>query len=60
VVQRWKLHLPSPYDNAHPAPPCPDVGHLVETERLWPVVTAVLPVGSRQATASLKRLRSSA
>jgi hypothetical protein len=34
AVQKWKLHLPQPYDNAHPAPPSPNVGHTVEDDRL--------------------------
>ena len=34
AVQKWKLHLPLPYDNAHPAPPSPDVGHHIENDRL--------------------------
>ena len=33
-MAKWKLHLPTPYDNAHPAPPSPDVGHHVERDRL--------------------------
>jgi len=33
-VQKWKLHLPQPYDNARPAPPSPDVDHVVEADRL--------------------------
>jgi hypothetical protein len=34
AVQKWKLHLPQPYDNAKPAPPSPNVGHFVEDDRL--------------------------
>ena len=34
AVQKWKLHLPLPYDNRHPAPPSPDVGHHIEKDRL--------------------------
>lgn len=34
VVQKWKLHLPNAYDNAHPAPPSPEVCHVVEPDRL--------------------------
>ena len=34
AVQKWKLHLPLSYDNAHPAPPSPDVGHHIENDRL--------------------------
>jgi hypothetical protein len=32
-VLRVRLHLPDPYDNAHPAPPAPNVGHEVPAER---------------------------
>jgi hypothetical protein len=34
AVQKWKLHLPQPYDNANPAPPSPDVDHSVGPDRL--------------------------
>jgi hypothetical protein len=34
AVLKWKLHLPDAYDNAHPAPPSPDVGHAVGLDRL--------------------------
>jgi hypothetical protein len=30
AIQKWKLHLPEPYDNAHPVPPSPDVDHTVD------------------------------
>jgi hypothetical protein len=33
AVLRVRLHLPDPYDNAHPAPPAPNVGHEVPAER---------------------------
>ncbi|WP_205782291.1 hypothetical protein [Methylobacterium sp. XJLW] len=33
AVMRVRLHLPEPYDNAHPAPPAPNVGHEVPAER---------------------------
>ena len=34
AVRKWKLHLPQSYDNAHPAPPAPNVGHFVGADRL--------------------------
>jgi hypothetical protein len=34
TVQKWKLFLPENYDNAHPAPPSPNVGHSIEDDRL--------------------------
>ena len=34
AVQKFKLHLPEPYDNTRPAPPSPDVDHVVEADRL--------------------------
>lgn len=33
VIRKWKLRLPEPYDNAHPAPPSPDVDHAVGPDR---------------------------
>jgi hypothetical protein len=33
AVLRVRLHLPETYDNAHPAPPAPNVGHEVPPER---------------------------
>ncbi len=33
AVQKLRLHLPEPYDNAHPAPPSPYVDHQVSDER---------------------------
>ncbi|PVX81843.1 EthD domain-containing protein [Paraburkholderia unamae] len=33
-VVRLKLHLPEPYDNTHPAPPSPNVDHIVGPDRL--------------------------
>jgi hypothetical protein len=32
-VQKLRLHLPDPYDNARPSPPSPDVDHQVNDER---------------------------
>jgi hypothetical protein len=32
-VQKLRLHLPEPYDNARPSPPSPDVDHQVSDER---------------------------
>ncbi|MBR1218047.1 EthD domain-containing protein [Bradyrhizobium sp. U87765 SZCCT0131] len=34
AVQKLKLHLPEPYSNAHPAPPSPNVDHIVGEDRL--------------------------
>jgi hypothetical protein len=33
-VVKLKLHLPEPYDNDHPAPPSPNVAHVVGPDRL--------------------------
>jgi hypothetical protein len=33
AVQKLRLHLPEPYDNARPAPPSPNVDHQVSDER---------------------------
>jgi len=33
AVQKLRLHLPEPYDNANPAPPSPHVDHWVSDER---------------------------
>jgi hypothetical protein len=33
AVLKVRLHLPEPYDNADPAPPAPNVDHLVPAER---------------------------
>jgi len=33
ALLRVRLHLPDRYDNAHPAPPAPDVAHTVPPER---------------------------
>jgi hypothetical protein len=33
AVRKLRLHLPEPYDNAHPAPPSPYVDHQVSDER---------------------------
>lgn len=34
AVVKWKLHLPEPYDNDRPAPPSPNVEHVVGSDRL--------------------------
>jgi EthD domain-containing protein len=34
AVQKWKLHLPEPYSNEYPAPPSPNVNHIVGDDRL--------------------------
>jgi hypothetical protein len=49
VVQKWKLHLPVPYDNAHPAPPSPNVEHTVEADRLNLAVIEAAFVSARTA-----------
>jgi len=49
AVQKWKLHLPSPYDNAHPAPPSPDVGHHIEDDRLNLAVAEIAFENARTA-----------
>ena len=33
AVRKLRLHLPEPYDNAHPSPPSPDGDHRVSDER---------------------------
>ena len=48
-VQKWKLHLPEPYDNARPAPPSPDVDHFVEDDRLNLAVAEVAFENARVA-----------
>jgi hypothetical protein len=49
VIQKWKLHLPEPYDNAHPAPPSPDVDHTVGSDRLHLAVAEVAFENARVA-----------
>lgn len=49
AVRKWKLHLPEPYDNARPAPPSPDVDHLVEADRLNLAVAEVAFENARTA-----------
>ena len=49
AVQKWKLHLPEPYDNAHPAPPSPDVDHIVGPDRLHLAVAEVAFENARVA-----------
>ncbi|CAD6532796.1 hypothetical protein LMG27952_02660 [Paraburkholderia hiiakae] len=34
AVVKLKLHLPEPYDNEHPAPPSPNVDHIVGPDRV--------------------------
>jgi hypothetical protein len=48
-VQKWKLHLPLSYDNAHPAPPSPDVGHRIEDDRLHLAVAEIAFENARTA-----------
>lgn len=33
TIVKWKLHLPEAYDNARPAPPAPNVDHVVGEDR---------------------------
>jgi hypothetical protein len=49
VVQKWKLHLLEFYDNAHPAPPSPDVDHVVGQDRLHLAVAEVAFENARVA-----------
>ncbi|MES3100582.1 EthD domain-containing protein [Sphingomonas faeni] len=49
AVQKWKLHLGMPYDNANPAPPSPDVNHFVEDDRLNVAVAEVAFENARTA-----------
>jgi hypothetical protein len=49
VVQKWKLHLLEPYDNEHPAPPSPDVDHVVGRDRLHLAVAEVAFENARVA-----------
>ena len=49
AVQKWKLHLPEPYDNARPAPPSPDVDHIVGPDRLNLAVAEVAFENARVA-----------
>ena len=49
AVQKWKVHLPEFYDNANPAPPSPDVGHHIETDRLRLAVAEVAFENARTA-----------
>lgn len=61
AVQKWKLHLPEPYDNARPAPPSPNVGHTVDQDRLNLAVAEVAFANARVAreffaTAAFKRV----
>jgi hypothetical protein len=49
AVQKWKLHLPLSYDNAHPAPPSPDVGHQIGADRLHLAVAEIAFENARTA-----------
>lgn len=51
AVRKWKLHLPEAYDNAHPAPPSPNLGHEVEDDRLNLAVVEVAFDNARTARA---------
>jgi hypothetical protein len=48
-VQKWKLHLPEPYCNERPAPPSPNVEHVVEDDRLNLAVAEVAFTSARTA-----------
>jgi hypothetical protein len=49
AVQKWKLHLPEPYSNEHPAPPSPNVEHIVENDRLNLAIAEVAFTSARAA-----------
>jgi hypothetical protein len=49
VIQKWKLHLPEPYDNDRPAPPSPEVDHIVGPDRLHLAVAEVAFENARVA-----------
>lgn len=49
AVQKWKLHLPEPYSNEHPAPPSPNVAHVVEEDRLNLAIAEVAFTSARAA-----------
>jgi hypothetical protein len=64
VVQKLKLHLPQPYDNGHPAPPSPDVIHVIEDDRLNIAVVEIAFENARVArdfftTSAFKRVLAS-
>jgi len=49
AVQKWKLHLPKPYRNDHPAPPSPNVEHSVGDDRLNLAIAEVAFSSARAA-----------
>ncbi|GLR90807.1 hypothetical protein [Bradyrhizobium iriomotense] len=49
AVQKWKLHLPERYSNEHPAPPSPNVEHIVEDDRLNLAIAEVAFTSARAA-----------
>jgi len=49
AVQKWKLHLPEPYSNDRPAPPSPNVEHLVGDDRLNLAIAEVAFASARAA-----------
>ena len=49
AVTKWKLHLPEAYDNDRPAPPSPNVGHIVDRDRLNLAVAEVAFPSARAA-----------
>ena len=48
-IRKVKLHLGTSYDNARPAPPSPNVQHLVEKDRLDLVIAEVAFTSAREA-----------
>jgi hypothetical protein len=49
AIQKWKLHLPEPYSNDRPAPPSPNVEHIVEEDRLNLAIAEVAFTSARAA-----------
>ena len=49
AVQKWKLHLPELYSNENPAPPSPNVEHVVESDRLNLAIAEVAFATARAA-----------
>jgi hypothetical protein len=49
AIQKWKLHLPEPYSNDRPAPPSPNVEHVVEEDRLNLAIAEVAFTSARAA-----------
>lgn len=49
AVQKWKLHLPEPYNNDRPAPPSPNVEHFADGDRISLAVAEVAFSSARAA-----------